>query len=180
MKLSPKQLAQRADQAIVRLKNCDLCPRKCGVNRAEGELGFCRTGKYALLASYGPHFGEEPPLVGARGSGTIFFASCNLGCIFCQNYDISQLLHGNPAKPRQLADVMLELQQRGCHNINFVSPSHVVAQILEALVLAEEEGLKVPLVYNCGGYDSLETLKLLDGIMDIYMPDAKYSVEKSP
>jgi len=177
MKLSPRELAERAGQALARLKNCDLCPRTCGVERTEGELGFCRTGRYALLASYGPHFGEEPPLVGARGSGTIFFAGCNLACIFCQNYDISQMLQGNPARPRQLADVMLKLQQRGCHNINFVSPSHVVAQILEALVLAQEQGLELPLVYNCGGYDSLETLKLLDGIMDIYMPDAKYFVE---
>lgn len=175
MKLSPKQLAERADNAIARLESCDLCPRNCGVNRIEDEPGFCRTGRQALLASYDPHFGEEPPLVGSNGSGTIFFAGCNLGCIFCQNYDISHLLHGSPGTANQLADVMLQLQSRGCHNINFVSPSHVVAQILEALPIAHKQGLKIPLVYNCGGYDSLETLKLLDGIIDIYMPDAKYA-----
>ncbi len=177
MKPSPKLIAERAEQAIERLESCNLCPRNCGVNRLEDELGFCRTGRKAILASYGPHFGEEPPLVGSHGSGTIFFAGCNLGCIFCQNYDISQLVNGAPVTADRLADAMLELQDRGCHNINFVSPSHVVAQILEALAIARERGLDVPLVYNCGGYDSLETLKLLDGIVDIYMPDAKYADE---
>jgi putative pyruvate formate lyase activating enzyme len=179
MNISPEQLAERAEKALDRLESCDLCPRSCGANRLEDELGFCRTGRQALLASYGPHFGEEPPLVGSHGSGTIFFAGCNLGCIFCQNYDISQLLNGSLATASQLADVMLELQRRGCHNINFVSPSHVVAQILEALPLAREAGLKVPLVYNCGGYDSLETLMLLEGVIDIYMPDAKYADEET-
>jgi putative pyruvate formate lyase activating enzyme len=155
-----------------------MCPRNCGVNRLLDETGFCRTGRYALVSSYGPHFGEEPPLVGSRGSGTIFFAGCNLGCIFCQNYDISHLLHGSAVTPQELADLMLELQGRGCHNINLVTPSHVGAQILEALPIANERGLKVPLVYNCGGYDSIDTLKLFDGIIDIYMPDAKYADEK--
>ncbi|RJP68204.1 MAG: radical SAM protein [Candidatus Abyssobacteria bacterium SURF_17] len=178
MKLSGKQLAERADRALARLESCDLCPRNCGVNRLEDELGFCRTGRNALLSSYGPHFGEEAPLVGAHGSGTIFFAGCNLGCIFCQNYDISHLLHGAPVTAEELVDVMLELQRKGCHNINFVSPSHVAAQMLEALAIAHERGLRAPLVYNCGGYDSLETLKLLDGVIDIYMPDAKYADEK--
>ncbi len=178
MNLSPEQLAERAGQAMERLESCDLCPRTCGVNRLEDEFGFCRTGRYALVSSYGPHFGEEPPLVGRRGSGTIFFAGCNLGCIFCQNYDISHLLNGTQATAEQIAGVMLDLQGRGCHNINFVSPSHVVAQILEALPIAYENGLKVPLVYNCGGYDALETLKLLDGIVDIYMPDTKYADER--
>jgi len=178
MNLSPGQIDERAEKAIARLESCDICPRNCGVNRTEDEPGFCRTGRQAIMASYSPHFGEEPPLVGRRGSGTIFFAGCNLGCIFCQNYDISHLLSGGVATPQQLADVMLGLQDAGCHNINFVSPSHVVAQILEALPIAYERGLKVPLVYNCGGYDSLETLKLLDGIIDIYMPDAKYADEK--
>ncbi len=178
MSLSEQQLAERVERVLERLESCDICPRSCGVNRIESELGFCRTGRHALVSSYGPHFGEEPPLVGTRGSGTIFFAGCNLGCIFCQNYDISHLLQGSPATASQLADLMLELQQRGCHNINFVSPSHVVAQILEALRIAYERGLKIPLVYNCGGYDSLETLKLLDGLVDIYMPDAKYAGEK--
>ena len=178
MKLSPEQLAERARQAVERLECCDLCPRTCGVNRPEDELGFCRTGRLALVSSYGPHFGEEPPLVGKHGSGTIFFAGCNLGCIFCQNYDISHLLNGSQATAQQIADIMLDLQNRGCHNINFVSPSHVVAQILEALPIACKNGLKVPLVYNCGGYDALETLALLDGIIDIYMPDAKYADAK--
>ena len=178
MRLSPKQIAERAEKAIARLNNCDLCPRKCGVNRLEDEIGFCRTGRKANLASYGPHFGEEPPLVGSRGSGTIFFAGCNLGCVFCQNHDISQLVTGAPVGADKLADVMLELQRRGCHNINFVSPTHVVAQILEALVIAREKGLDTPLVYNSGGYESIDTLELFDGVMDIYMPDAKYSDER--
>jgi putative pyruvate formate lyase activating enzyme len=179
MMLSEKQIARRAGKALGRLESCDLCPRNCGVNRIDGEIGFCRTGRQALLSSYGPHFGEEPPLVGSHGSGTIFFAGCNLGCVFCQNYDISHLLHGAPVTARTLGDVMLELQRRGCHNINFVSPSHVVAQILEALPLAYDGGLRTPLVYNCGGYDSVETIRLLDGSIDIYMPDAKYADEKA-
>lgn len=179
MKISTTETAVRAEQAVARLESCDLCPRNCGVNRIEDELGFCRTGRHALVSSHGPHFGEEPPLVGSGGSGTIFFAGCNLGCIFCQNYDISHLLQGSPVTAHQLATLMLELQQRGCHNINFVSPSHVVAQLLEALPIAYENGLKVPLVYNCGGYDAIETLRLLDGIIDIYMPDAKYASEKT-
>jgi putative pyruvate formate lyase activating enzyme len=177
-KPTPKQVSERAAQAITRLESCDLCPRACGANRLENEVGFCRTGRQAIISSHGPHFGEEPPLVGSHGSGTIFFAGCNLGCVFCQNYDISHLTHGGEASPEQLADIMLELQGRGCHNINFVSPSHVVAQILEAVALAQERGLEVPLVFNCGGYDSLSTLELLDGVIDIYMPDAKYSSDK--
>jgi putative pyruvate formate lyase activating enzyme len=176
--LTPKQVRERAEQALARLESCDLCPRTCGANRLENEIGFCRTGRQAIVSSYGPHFGEEPPLVGSYGSGTVFFAGCNMGCIFCQNYDISQLMHGSPASAEQIADAMLDLQTRGCHNINFVSPSHVVAQILEAVALAQERGLRVPLVYNSGGYDSVKTLELLDGIIDIYMPDAKYSSEK--
>ncbi len=178
MKLTRKQIIERAEKTIARLESCDLCPRNCGVNRLEDETGFCRTGRNALVSSYGPHFGEEPPLVGSHGSGAIFFAGCNLGCNFCQNYDISHLLHGSTATAGELAGVMIELQRRGCHNINLVSPSHVVAQILEAIPLANERGLNIPLVYNCGGYDSLETLKLLDGVMDIYMPDAKYADEQ--
>ena len=178
-KLTPKKIRERAEQAIARLESCDLCPRTCGVNRLENEIGFCRTGRQAIVSSYGPHFGEEPPLVGSHGSGTIFFAGCNLGCIFCQNYDISHLMHGTKADAEQISDMMLELQRRGCHNINFVSPSHVVAQILEATAFAAERGLKAPLVYNSGGYDALSTLELLDGVIDIYMPDAKYSSEKA-
>ncbi|MBP1712740.1 MAG: Radical domain protein [Deltaproteobacteria bacterium] len=156
------------------LKSCRLCPRDCRVNRLENQKGYCRTGRLAVLSSYGPHFGEEDPLVGTGGSGTIFFAHCNLLCLFCQNYEISHLGEGREVTADQLARVMLSLQERGCHNINFVSPSHVVPQILESLSIAASEGLKTPLVYNTGGYDSVETLKLLEGIFDIYMPDLKF------
>jgi len=173
--LSETELTQRRDQALAMLNECCLCPRECGVNRAEGETGFCGSGREALIASYGKHFGEERPLVGYGGSGTIFFANCNLGCIFCQNYDISHLGHGRPVGPKRLADMMIDLQRQGAHNINLVTPSHFLQQILEALLIAARRGLKVPLVYNCGGYESVAALKLLDGIVDIYMPDAKYS-----
>jgi len=144
------------------------------VNRLENEKGYCRTGRRAVLSSCGPHFGEEDPLVGAGGSGTIFFTHCNLLCLFCQNYEISHMGEGREVEAGQLARVMLDLQAKGCVNINFVSPSHVVPQILEALSLAIPEGMKIPLVYNSGGYDSVETLKLLAGIVDIYMPDLKF------
>ncbi len=143
-----------------------------------GEKGKCQVTDQALVSSYGPHFGEEAPLVGRRGSGTIFFSYCNLKCIFCQNYTISQLGEGVPVSKEELARIMLSLQEKGCHNVNLVSPTHVVPHILEALELAVEQGLRLPLVYNTGGYDSLETLKLLDGVVDIYMPDMKYSDEK--
>lgn len=151
-----------------------MCPQVCGPDRTKGELGFCGVGRQALVASTGPHFGEEPPLVGGRGSGTIFFSGCNLACVFCQNCDISQGREGRPVPAQQLARVMLDLQRIGCHNINLVSPSHVVPQVLEALAIAAEQGLHLPLVYNSGGYDSLSTLRLLDGVVDIYMPDFKY------
>ncbi len=167
-------LAQRIDAAHERLRNCDLCPRRCGVNRLAGELGFCQTADRAWVASFSPHFGEEAPLVGHSGSGTIFFTHCNLGCVFCQNYDISHQSAGTPVSARQLAEMMLDLQRQGCHNINFVSPSHVVVQILEALAIATDGGLNLPLVYNSGGYDTLQTLDLLNGIIDIYMPDFKF------
>jgi len=169
------RLRDRAVRAKRMLSNCTLCPRHCGVDRTAGELGFCGTGDLAVVASYSPHFGEEPPLVGRWGSGTIFFCGCNLGCIFCQNYDISHLKRGSEVSCEELAAMMLALQNRGCHNINFVTPTHVVPQILDALVVARADGLNVPLVYNCGGYESLETLKLLDGVIDVYMPDVKYS-----
>ena len=168
------ELKEHSVKLISQLENCTLCPRHCGVNRLENELGQCRTGRYTKVSSYGPHFGEEPPLVGNQGSGTIFFTNCNLNCIFCQNYDISQLGHGFEVKPTRLAQMMIELQNMGCHNINFVSPTHVIPQIVEALILAIDDGLKVPLVYNSGGYDEIVTLKQLDSIFDIYMPDAKY------
>ena len=157
------ELEERIERARAILECCELCPRRCRVNRLQGETGICRTANEAAVSSYGPHFGEEAPLVGSQGSGTIFFTHCNLRCMFCQNYTISQLGDGKPASKGEIAGMMLALQQRGCHNINFVSPTHVVPQILEALV------------YNSGGYDSMETLKLLDGIIDIYMPDMKYS-----
>ncbi len=167
-------LAPRIAAVREKMRACERCPRCCGVDRLAGELGFCQTAERAWVASYAPHFGEEGPLVGRNGSGTIFFTHCNLGCVFCQNYDISHQSAGAPVTARQLADMMLDLQRRGSHNINFVSPTHVVFPILEALALAAEEGLDRPLVYNTGGYDALETLDLLDGIVDIYMPDFKF------
>jgi putative pyruvate formate lyase activating enzyme len=175
------ELAARAARARARLARCALCPRRCRVDRLAGELGVCRTGALARVASAGPHFGEEAPLVGRGGSGTIFFAGCNLACAFCQNHDISQPAHDHPewtVTAEQLAGVMLELQYLGCENINLVSPSHVVPQVLEALVIAAARGLRLPLVYNTGGYDSLATLRLLDGVVDIYMPDMKYADEE--
>jgi putative pyruvate formate lyase activating enzyme len=172
--LRESRLRSAAQRAKAALADCALCPRRCHVDRLAGELGFCGTGERAWVASYNAHFGEEAPLVGKNGSGTIFFCHCNLMCTFCQNYDISRRASGVAVDDRQLADIMLELQSMGCHNINFVTPSHVVPQILGALILAAEEGLNVPLVFNSGGYDSLETLKLLDGVIDIYMPDFKF------
>ena len=167
-------LKKRAVILKEKLKCCTLCPRHCQVDRLSGEKGICKTGEYALVSSYMPHFGEEAPLVGHHGSGTIFFTHCNLLCNFCQNYDISHHGHGNIVTDRILADMMLSLQTLGCHNINFVTPSHLVPQILSALLLAVEDGLNVPLVYNSSGYDSADTLTMLDGIMDIYMPDFKF------
>jgi|UniRef100_A0A7C5EWL1 putative pyruvate formate lyase activating enzyme len=156
------------------LNQCTLCPHRCMVDRHHGERGLCRTGDQPVVSSYGPHFGEEDPLVGRRGSGTIFFTHCNLFCIFCQNWEISHGGEGEEITARDLAAIMVYLQKQGCHNINFVTPSHQVAQILEALPYAIEGGLNVPLVYNTGGYDAVETLKILDGVIDIYMPDFKF------
>jgi putative pyruvate formate lyase activating enzyme len=167
-------LKGRAVQALAMLEDCRLCPRACGANRLHGEPGFCRTGRYARVASFGAHFGEESPLVGTHGSGTIFFSSCNLLCSFCQNYDISHLRDGVEVGAKELAGMMIDLADKGCHNINFVTPTHVVPQILEALELAAQAGLDLPLVYNTGGYDSKETIRLLEGIFDIYMPDFKF------
>ena len=167
-------LKDRVSEAWEILKSCRLCPRECGVDRSVNEKGYCRTGVKAAVSSYNPHFGEENPLVGARGSGTIFFTHCNLLCLFCQNYEISHLGEGREIAPDHLAKIMLSLQEIGCHNINFVSPSHVVAQILAALPAAIAGGLRIPLVYNTGGYDSIETLKLLNGVFAIYMPDLKF------
>jgi len=170
------ELKTRVKEAYRRLERCNICARECGVNRRESARGAaCRTGEQAVVSSCAPHFGEETPLVGYGGSGTIFFSWCNLMCQYCQNYEISQLGHGQKVEPENLAAMMLRLQESGCHNINFVSPSHVVPQILAGLLIAAGAGLDLPLVYNTGGYDSLETLELLDGIVDIYMPDMKYA-----
>jgi putative pyruvate formate lyase activating enzyme len=157
------------------LESCTVCPRNCGVDRTQDEKGFCEAGYLPEVSSYAPHFGEESPLVGHQGSGTIFLTHCNLGCLFCQNYSISHAGEGRKIPIQKLAKVMVELQRLGCHNINFVSPTHFVPQILESLPQAIGMGLDVPLVYNTGGYDSVETLRLLDGVFDIYMPDFKYS-----
>jgi putative pyruvate formate lyase activating enzyme len=168
------ELAHRAELARQHESSCDLCARYCRIDRSERH-GACRTGTKAWVASYGPHHGEEEPLRGWRGSGTIFFTWCNLRCQYCQNHDISQGRAGRELESDELAAIMLTLQESGCHNINLVSPSHVVAEILEALVTAVDHGLRLPLVYNTGGYDSPEALALLDGVVDIYMPDMKYS-----
>jgi putative pyruvate formate lyase activating enzyme len=167
-------LARKVEEAWDLLNPCSLCPRQCAVDRPGGETGFCRASGAPEISSYGAHFGEEQPLVGEGGSGTIFMTHCNLGCIFCQNYPISRLGEGQRISFEHLALILLMLQQEGCHNINFVSPSHFVPHILKSLALAVDMGLRVPLVYNTGGYDSLETLRLLDGVVDIYMPDFKF------
>jgi len=167
------ELRLRADQAREILGECTLCPRECRVNRLEDEAGHCVVGAEAEVASAGPHFGEEAPLVGRGGSGTIFLSSCNLRCVFCQNHDISQRTRGEILSPRALGRIMASLQVQGCHNINFVTPTHQVPAILAGLVHAVEAGLSMPLVYNSSGYDSVRTLRLLDGIFDIYMPDLK-------
>ncbi len=173
------ELQKRIEQAHQQLSSCTLCPRHCKKNRLGGETGVCKTGESAFISSYNPHFGEEAPLVGSGGSGTIFFTHCNLHCIFCQNYQISHLGEGIKATSGQLAAIMVSLQKQGCHNINFVTPSHVVPQILAALPQAIENGLTIPLVYNSSGYDEVETLRLLDGIVDIYMPDFKFWHEET-
>jgi putative pyruvate formate lyase activating enzyme len=168
-------LKKRKEKLNKLLEKCHLCPRKCLVNRLQDEKGFCGAGRRVVVSSYNLHFGEEPPISGYRGSGTIFFTHCNLRCCFCQNYPISQLGNGQEVDISELATMMTKLQKLGAHNINFVTPTHFVPPIVEALEVAVGEGLKIPLVYNSGGYDSVETLQLLDGIVDIYMPDAKYS-----
>jgi putative pyruvate formate lyase activating enzyme len=169
------ELRERVAEAYRHLSICDVCAWNCDVDRRAGQVGVCRTGERAKVSSYGPHLGEEDPLRGWRGSGTIFLSRCNLKCQFCQNHDISQTDAGREVEPEQLASIMLELQVQGCHNINFVSPSHVVPQIMAAVLIAAEAGLRLPLVYNTGGYDSMAMLRLLDGVIDIYMPDMKYA-----
>ena len=173
--LESSELARRSKQAYQHLEDCDLCARYCHMNRRETIKGaVCRTGERAIVNSFGAHHGEEDPLRGWNGSGTIFFSWCSLRCVFCQNWEISQKGRGQEVEPETLAKMMLQLQSQGCHNINFVTPSHVVAQIIAAVEIAAEQGLNIPLVYNTGGYDSPEALALLDGIIDIYMPDMKY------
>ncbi|MCL6450636.1 MAG: radical SAM protein [Acetobacteraceae bacterium] len=172
------RLGERAQQARDLIRSCRLCPRACGADRAAGEAGFCGGRGKALLASYGAHFGEERVLVGLKGSGTVFFAGCNLGCVFCQNFDISHGRGGREVTAEQLAAVFLAVEAMGCHNLNLVTPTPWVPQILEALCVAAERGLDLPLVYNCGGYEAVEALRLLDGVVDIYMPDIKYSDEE--
>ena len=167
------ELGERVAVAQEMLRSCKACPRDCRVNRWEGRMGVCKTGRHARVSSAFPHLGEEGCLRGWKGSGTIFFADCNLGCVFCQNYEISQLGEGQHLDAGQLAAVMLRLQAAGCHNLNFVTPEHVVPQILEALLIAVPKGLRLPLVYNTGAYDSVETIRLMDGVVDIYMPDFK-------
>ncbi len=168
-------LQERAAIARERLASCTLCPLACRADRLHDEAGECRVGREAIVASYGAHFGEEDVLRGWRGSGTVFFSGCNLRCVYCQNYDISQFVSGQAVDAAQLAEIFLEVQREGCHNLNLVTPSHVVAQILEALAIAVPHGLRLPIVYNTSGYDSVATLRLLDGVVDIYMPDVKYS-----
>jgi putative pyruvate formate lyase activating enzyme len=173
------KLAGRIAEARERLSPCRVCPRLCKVDRLSNEKGICRTGAKAVVSSYAPHFGEESPLVGSGGSGTIFLTHCNLLCVFCQNYEISHLGQGVETDEGQLSSMMVSLQRQGCHNINFVTPSHVVSQIIAALPKAIEKGLSVPLVFNSSGYDSVETLQLLEGIFDIYMPDFKFWTKES-
>ena len=169
------ELDERIERLYKTLESCELCPRKCRMNRLEGEKGVCRSGKDLMVSSYNPHFGEEDPLVGVRGSGTIFLTNCNLLCVYCQNYDISHQGAGDEDTLTRAAGMMIELQNRGCHNINFVTPTHFAPQLVKATKLAIERGLKLPLVWNCSGYENVEIIKLLDGIVDIYMPDIKYS-----
>jgi len=173
------ELEQRAAELECILNDCTLCPHECHVNRAIGETGTCNSPAELIVSSVFPHFGEEPPLVGTRGSGTIFLTYCNTQCVFCQNYTISHLGEGGAISEAELAEAMLNLQNLGCHNINFVTPTHYVPQLIRALSIAAERGLSIPLVYNTSGYDSVETLKILDGVIDIYMPDTKFAENKT-
>jgi putative pyruvate formate lyase activating enzyme len=178
LNLEKKELKRRIEKFFKILESCEICPRKCHVNRLKGEKGYCQLGYLPMVSAYHPHFGEETPLVGKYGSGTIFMTSCNLSCVYCQNYEISQLRIGEEVSFERLAEMMIELQNLGCHNINFVTPTPQVPAILKSLEIAIEKGLKIPLVYNTSSYDSLEVLKLLDEIVDIYLPDARYSDDK--
>ncbi len=169
------ELYDRVEQARLKLQSCRVCPRHCAINRIAGELGTCMVGSKALVASANPHFGEEFPIRGWFGSGTIFFAGCNLRCLYCQNFEINHEPNGQELEPEEVASLMLDLQEQGCHNINFVSPSHQVPQMLEGILVAAQRGLRLPIVYNTSSYDDVDMLKLLDGVIDIYMPDFKYA-----
>jgi putative pyruvate formate lyase activating enzyme len=175
MRLEAAALRERAERLEALQSPCRLCPRACGSERASGETGFCGATAVPRVASYGPHFGEERELVGSRGSGTIFMSHCNLGCSFCQNYDISHDGHGRDVTEAAVAGMMLELESLGCANINVVTPTHYAPQVVRALASARERGLAIPFVYNCGGYESVEALRELDGVVDVYMPDAKFA-----
>jgi putative pyruvate formate lyase activating enzyme len=175
LNLTEGQWKERIEMALSLLESCEVCPHRCGVNRLKGELGFCKTGENAIVDSYFPHRGEEKPIRGYRGSGTVFFSYCNMRCVYCQNYQISQLGEGREVNPEELSEIFLELQAMGCHNLNLVTPSHVVPQILSALYLAVKKGFRLPIVYNTSSFDSLESLRLLEGIVDIYLADLKYA-----
>ena len=175
LSLTEGQWKERIERALSLLESCEVCPHRCGVNRLKGELGFCKTGKNAIVDSYFSHRGEEKPIRGYRGSGTVFFSYCNMRCVYCQNYQISQLGEGREVSTEELSEIFLQLQAMGCHNLNLVTPSHVVPQILSALYLAVQKGFKLPIVYNTSSFDSLESLRLLEGIVDIYLADLKYA-----
>lgn len=179
LNLTEEDWQERINKALKMLESCEVCPHRCGVNRLDNETGYCKTGRYAIVSDYFPHRGEEKPIRGRRGSGTVFFSYCNMRCVYCQNYTISHLGEGEELKPEELAEVFLTLQRLGCHNINLVSPSHVVPQILEALYIAVKSGLRIPIVYNTSSYDSLESLRLLEGIVDIYLADFKYANDEA-
>jgi putative pyruvate formate lyase activating enzyme len=168
------EMQGKVDRALKELEDCRACPRNCGVNRMNNETRVCHTGRYAIVSSAFPHFGEEDCLRGTRGSGTIFFGLCNLRCVFCQNWDISQQKAGREMTAEEIACLMLDLQERGCHNINFVTPEHVAPQVVEAIAAAVPRGLRLPIVYNTSAYDSLQSLQMMDGLVDIYMPDFKF------
>lgn len=178
LNIKEEEFNRRIEKAYKLLSPCGVCPRKCGAKRLEGEKGFCRSGEEVIVSSYNAHFGEEPPLVGNFGSGTIFFTNCNLKCVYCQNYPISQLGNGNKVSLSELAKIMLALQKRKCHNINLVTPTHFVPQILKSLKIAIKMGLRIPIVYNTSGYESVETLELLKGMIDMYLADARYADNK--
>ncbi len=179
LNLKDKDWEERIEKALSMLEECSVCPHRCGVNRLKDELGICKIGRYAIVDSFFPHRGEEKVIRGTRGSGTVFFSCCNLKCVYCQNYQISQLGEGEDVRPEELSNMFITLQRLGCHNINLVTPSHIVPQILEALYLSIKKGLRIPIVYNTSSYDSIESLRLLDGIVDIYLADIKYGNDQT-